>query len=205
MTIFSGLTTSRTVDVRSSELIPGDGERGDLRHEWADGLHHSALHREDPLDVPVHHLRKREEAKRLRRGSAVDYEEVIPALVDVALDIDQAEDLVQPGDDGELLCLDGLHPGPVHQLDEVLLDLPPVCFQPGLGVDLLCPQAPSDRGGLVHDVAIEGVGERMRGVGTHDQRPGTGSSRLHGGRGGNGGLAHAALSREEQDSHLQLA
>ena len=121
------------------------------------------------------------------------------------LHVDQAEDLVQPGDDGELLGLDRLDPRPVHQLDEVVLYLAPVGLQAGLGVDLLGPQVPRDGRGLVEHVAVEGVGERMGGVGAHHEGPASGPGGFDGGGGRDRRLAHAALSGEEQDSHPHLA
>ena len=159
ITIFSGFTTRRTLETVSSvricftavevavqpldrreHLVAGDRQRRHPRHDRADRLHDAPLHREDPLDVPVHDLGQRQQPQRLGGRRAVDHQHVVRADSHVRLDVDQAEDLVEAGDHGELLGLDRLGARPVHQLDEVVLDLAPVLLEPLLGVDLLRPQ-----------------------------------------------------------------
>ena len=90
---------------RAEELVVGDRQRRHLRDEGADRLHDPLLHREDPLDVPVHDLGQGQQSQRLRGRRAVDHEQVGGPLVDVPFDVDEAEDLVQAGDDRQLLRL----------------------------------------------------------------------------------------------------
>ena len=166
ITIFSGFTTRRTDDIaliredllhvvevavealhRGEHLVARDRQRRHPRDDRPYRLHHLALHGEDPLDVPVHDLRERQQSERLRRRRAVHHEHVVAPALHVRLHVDQGEDLVETGDHRELLGLDRLGPGPVHQLDEVVLDLAPVVLEPFLGVDLLRPEVLRDQRG----------------------------------------------------------
>ena len=69
---------------RGEDSVVGDGHRRDPRQQGPDRLHHPALHREDPFDVPVHGLREREEPERLGGGRAVHHQQVVPAGIGVA-------------------------------------------------------------------------------------------------------------------------
>jgi hypothetical protein len=144
---------------------------------------------------------QREQAKRLGRGRAVDDEQVVLAALDVGLHVDQREDLVQARDHRELLRLDRLDPGPVHHLDEVVLDLAPVGLQPALRVDLLGPQVLGDRGRVLADLQVERVRQRVGRIRAHDERPVTGGGRSNGGGRRDRRLAHAALAGEQEDPH----
>src|SRR4029453_19643248 len=58
---------------------------------------------EDPVDVPAERLGQRQQPQRLGGGGAVDNQRVGVAGLVVAVDVDQAEQLVQAGDDRQLL------------------------------------------------------------------------------------------------------
>ena len=121
------------------------------------------------------------------------------------LDVDEAEDLVQPRDHRQLLGLDRLDPCPAHQLDDVVLDLTPVGLQPLLRIDLLGPEQVRDLDRLVPDLDIERIGQGVGGIRAHHQGSMAGLRRPDGGGGRDGRLADAALSGEQQDPHLTVA
>ena len=118
----------------------------------------------------------------------------------VGHEIGEGEDLLEPGEQRQLLGLDGPHAGPVEQLGQVGAQVAPLLLQPLAGVELLA------RAGRRHR---ESAGRRAGGRG---RRPasGPGRSRQHqraeprvgaAERGGRRrrGLADAALAGEEQD------
>ena len=115
------------------------------------------------------------------------------------LDVGEGEDLVEAGDDRELLGLEPVDAGPAEDLAEVALDLVPALLHALLRVELLAPQVVGDRRGQRSERHVEGVGERVGRIGgQHDRaQPGVGAAD-RGGRGG-GGLADAALAGEEED------
>ena len=144
---------------------------------------------------------RRQQPERLGGRRAVDHEHVVVPRSDVGLHVDQREDLVEARDHRELLGLDRLGAGPVHQLDEVVLDLAPVVLEPLLRVDLLRPQVLGDQRRLRIDLDLEGIAERVRRVGRHHERALPLPGGAHGRRRGHGGLADAALTGEQDDSH----
>ena len=118
MTIRSGFRTSRTRDVRAvaQDLVHGDQvahERPDLgEHRLARERHVEqrpgqrprrgddlVLAREDLLQPPARDVGEREQAQRLAGGRAVDDEHVEVALLVVALELQQREQLVEAGGD----------------------------------------------------------------------------------------------------------
>ena len=61
------------------------------------------------------------------------------------LDVGEREDLVEAGDDRELLGLEAVDAGPVEDLAQVALDLVPALLHALLGVELLAPEVVGDR------------------------------------------------------------
>ena len=86
-----------------------------------------------------------------------------------------------------------------------LLDLAPVLLEALLRVDLLAEQLRRDLGQLGADLALERVGEAVRGVGGHHERPRALLRDAERRRGGDGRLADAALAGEHDDAHGQSA
>ena len=61
--------------------------------------------------------------------------------VGVLLDVGEGEDLVEAGDDRELLGFEAVDPGPGEDLLQPALDLVPGVLHALLGVELLAPRA----------------------------------------------------------------
>ena len=81
---------------------PGDHRPHDLVEAAAQG--------EDPVHVPGQDLGEREEPDGLRRRSAVHHHDVPAAVIGERLDLGEAEQLVEAGDDRQLFGLDGVGP-----------------------------------------------------------------------------------------------
>jgi hypothetical protein len=133
-------------------------------------------------------------------GEARDTD-VVLAAVDVLLDVGQAEDLVEPGDHGELFGFDGVHAGPVEERHHEFLDLAPVPLETLLRVDLLRPQVRRDLLSMGGEREVERVGQRMGRIGAHHQGPLPGGGRTHGGGSRDGRLPDPAFACEQQDAH----
>ena len=186
---------------RGEDPVVGDGHGRQPGEQRPDRLHHPSLHREDPLDVPVHGLGQREQPKGLRGGSAVHHQQVETPAVYVGLDVGEAEDLVQAGDHRELLGLDRVDPRPVQERDHELLDVAPVGLQPVLRVDLLGPQVRRDLLGAGGEGDIERVGEGVRRVCAHDERAVACHGSSHCSGRSDGCLADPALAGEQKNPH----
>jgi hypothetical protein len=87
-------------------------------------------------------------------------------------DVRESEHLVQSRNHGELLGFDRVGTGPVEERGEVRAHLGPRLFEPGPGVELLCvqPSDAVDRRRCVTEGNIEGVPERMGGIGGAHER-----------------------------------
>ncbi len=117
----------------------------------------------------------------------------------------EGEDLVHPGEHGELLGLDPLQTGPVEQLGEVVADVAPGILEPSLRIDLLRHQTVGDTGWFVAELDLKCVSETVSRIRRHDERAMPFVSRAQGGRSRHGGLAHPALSRHEDDPHCEAS
>ena len=130
-------------------------------------------------------------------GRAVDDDHVPLARLDVALEAQQAEQLVAAGRHGQLLGRDPLHAALDEHLPEPALHGRPVLLELDLRGDLLGPQVGRQLAGLVADGRLEHVGERVRRIGREHDRAQPGGGAAAGGGGGDGRLADAALARVE--------
>jgi hypothetical protein len=151
--------------------------------------------REDLLQPPARDVGEGQQAQRLAGRRAVDDDAAEAPLLVVALDLQQAEELVHPGRDGELLGADAIHAALEQHLAQPVLHRGPVALHLVLGGDLLGPQPLADRRRLAAHLHLEAVGQRMGRIGRqHD-----GVDALRGGdpRGGGGdrGLADSSLAR----------
>ena len=146
---------------------------------------------------PARGLRERQQPQRLTGRRAVDDDHVPAAVLDMALEPQQGEQLVAAGRDRQLLGRDPLDPALHQHRAEPLLHGRPVLLQLRLRRDLLRPQVGADLRGLAADRRLQHVGERVRRIGREHDRAQPGR-RATAGRGcGDGGLADAALARVE--------
>ena len=186
---------------RGKDLVACDGERSQAREHGTHDPRHRALQREDPVHVPGQDIREREKPHGLRRRCAVDNQNVPRPRVGVLFDLGQGEELVQAGQDRELLGLDAVETAPAEQFDEISADRSPGVLEALGGVDLLRPQALGHRGRVRSQGAGEGVGQGVGGVGRHHDGAQSGVGAPQRGGRGDGRLAHAALAGEEQRPH----
>ena len=182
-------------------VIPGHGHRGQAREDGPDDLGDGALDREDPVHVPGQDVGQRQQADRLRRRRAVDHEQVPRPLVRVLLDLGQGEELVQTGQDRQLLGLDVVETPPAQELDQISLDGSPGVLETLRRVHLLSPQPVHHPGRVRPERTVEGVGQGVGGVGGHHDGAQTGVGTAERRGRGHGRLAHASLAREEQCPH----
>ena len=104
-------------------------------------------------------------------GSAVDDDHVELAGFVVALDLEQAEELVHAGRHGQLLGSD-IHDSALQEhLPEPALDLSPVRLHLALGLDLLPPEIRPYRRWVGAEPELERVGKRVRRVGGEHHGP----------------------------------
>ena len=161
------------------------------------GADQAALPREHLLQPPVGDVGEAEQPQRLAGRGAVDDHRVELAGVVVALDLQQAEELVHARRDGQLLGGDVHHPAVGEQRAEPALDRAPVRLHLALRLHLLAPEPLADRGRVGPERGLERVGEAVRRVGGDDDRAQPGGGAAAGGRGGDAGLADAALAGVE--------
>ena len=109
------------------------------------GVEDPALLREDLVQPPARDVREREQAQRLAGRRAVDDHRVELAGLVVALDRQQAEQLVHARRDRQLLGADAVDAAGDQQLAEPVLDAGPVALHLVLGADLLAPEQVADR------------------------------------------------------------
>jgi hypothetical protein len=83
----------------------------------------------------------------------------------------------------------------------VALQPPPRAVQQAAGVDVRRGQAGVQLDGLAAEVGLEGVAQRVRGVGGDHQHLAAGAREQCGGGRGEGGLADASLAGEQDDAH----
>src|SRR5262249_33569256 len=94
---------------------------------------------------------------------------------------------------------DGVETRPAQDLLQVALDLAPCVLEALLGVELLAPQPRRDRRSDRRQRYVEGVGQRMGGVGREHDRPKAGVGAAQGRGSRRGRLADPALAGEQQD------
>ena len=157
------------------------------------------------VEPPARDVGEREQPQRLAGRRAVDDHDVPVALVDVALDLQQREQLVAAGRHGQLLGRDPVDALVDEQPAEPPLHRRPVALQLVLGLHLLGPQAAADVGRLGADARLQRLRQRVRGVGREHDRPlprgGAAACRGSGDR----RLADAALARVEDGPRPQRA
>ena len=106
------------------------------------------LPRKDLLEPPVGDVREAEQAQRFAGRRAVDDDGVVVAGVVMALDLQEAEELIHPRRNAELLGRDVHHAAVGQHRAEPRLDAAPVGLHLALGLDLLAPQHRRNRGGV---------------------------------------------------------
>jgi hypothetical protein len=115
----------------------------------------------------------------------------------MALDLEQAEQLVHARRDGQLLRRDAVDAALDEHLAEPLLHGAPVALELVLGRHLLRPQPVADLLRGRAEGRLERVAEAVRGVGRHHDRLEARRGAPARGRGGDGRLADAALAGVE--------
>ena len=161
---------------------------------------HPPLPREHLLQPPAGDLGEGEETERLTGRRAVDDHRVELARLVVALDLEQAEELVHPGRHRQLLRGDVHHATVGDHLSQPLLHGAPVDLHLALRLNLLAPQALADGSRLGPQRHIERIGEAVRRVRREDDGSQAGGRTAAGRGGGDAGLADAALARVKDDS-----
>ena len=161
---------------------------------------HPPLPREHLLQPPAGDLGEAEETQRFTGGRAVDDHRVELARLVVALDLEQAEELVHPGRHRQLLRGDVHHATVGDHLSQPLLHRAPVDLHLALRLNLLAPQALADGSRLGPQRHIERIGEAVRRVRREDDGSQAGGRTAAGRGGGDAGLADAALARVKDHS-----
>ena len=170
MTIRSGVITSRieTALAVAEDLVHRDqvldealdlaehplvGQRDveERARERPRGGQQRALAPEHLVEPPARDVGEREQPQRLAGRRAVDDHDVPAAVLDVALELEQAEQLVAAGRDGQLLGRDAVDALVDEQPAEPALDRGPVALELVLRLHLLGPQAAADLGRLGAD------------------------------------------------------
>jgi hypothetical protein len=156
-----------------------------------------ALRGQHALEPPGHYVGEGQEPQRLARGRAVDDHDVELALLVVALDPEQREELVHPGRDGQLLSRDAVDAALRQEVAQPCLDALPVALHLLLGLDLLAEQVAGDLHRLGAELRLERVGQTVRRVRREHHRAQPGRRAAARARGGDARLADAALARVE--------
>ncbi len=152
---------------------------------------------QDLVEPPAGDVGEREQPQGLAGRRAVDDHDVEVAGLVVALDLQQAEELVHARRHGQLLGGDAHHAAVGEQPGEPVLDGGPVRLHLALRLDLLRPEQVVDLGRVGAEGRLEGVGEAVRRVGRKDDRSQPGRRTTAGGGSGDAGLADAPLARVE--------
>ncbi len=132
--IATRLRASRSTSSKTAS--PGSGMSNSVR---ANGRE-PALRRQDALEPPGHDVGERQEPQRLAGGRAVHDHAVELALLVVALDPEQREQLVHARRDGQLLRRDAVDAALGQQVAEPALHAVPVALHLLLRLDLLAEQ-----------------------------------------------------------------
>ena len=136
------LRTRRCTSSRTAS--PGSETSSMARASGRDRGHELGRLREDLLQPPARDVGEGQQAQRLaRRGAVDDHAAEAPVLV-VALDLQQAEELVEAGRNRELLGADAVHAALEQQLAQPVLHRGPVALHLVLRRHLLGPQALAD-------------------------------------------------------------
>ena len=150
-------------------VVAGQRQVEHRARERPRGGHEALLPGEHLVEPPARDLGERQQAQRLARGRAVHDDHVELARLVVALELQQREDLVHPGRDGQLLGQDpvdaavGQHAAepPLHRVSSGARARPP-------------PAPPGPRGSAATGVGsgaqlgLERVRQAVRGIGRHD-------------------------------------
>ena len=134
----------QAVDLAEDVLV-GQLDVEERLRDRARGGDHLALDREDLLQPPLRDLGEREQPQRLARRRAVHDHDVVVARGVVALDLQQAEQLVHARRHGQLLGRDVHHAAVGEQARQPALDLPPVVPPSRAGPAPPDPRALADR------------------------------------------------------------
>ena len=159
--------------------------------------HDLLLPGKDALQPPAGDVGERQQAQRLAGRRAVDDDHVPVARLVVALELQEAEELVGARGDGELLGRDAVDALAHEQVAEPVLHRRPVAFHLVLGGDLLAEEVRIDAGGLAFERRLERVGERVRRVRRHHQRAGARGGAAARGARGDRRLAYPAFTGVE--------
>ena len=162
-----------------------------------------ALAAEHAVQPPARRVREREQPQRLAGRRAVDDDRVPLAGLGVALELEQAEQLVGAGRDGQLLGGDPLDAALGEHAAEPLLRGRPVALELVLRLHLLGPDAVADLGRLGADRGLQRLGQRVRGIGREDERARARRGAAARGGGSDGRLPDAALARVQDDPRRQ--
>lgn len=157
--------------------------------------------------MPGEVLGEGEQPQRLGGRRAVDDDQFPAARPGLLPQLQQGGDLLGAGQGGHLLGDDGIDPEGGEGVDEMACTTSHEPSKCRLPLTCRAQEVVLDLGGRAGargaQVAVEGVAEGVGGIGRHDE----GFDAVAGGRDGRrgrGGLADAALAREEQDGSSRL-
>ncbi len=155
----------------------------------------------EPPGVHLEGIGHAQQAHRLTGGRGIDNDYLEIALLRVAVDVDEADDLVHAGDEGQLFGQHRVHATLAQQPAHRLLQFAPAAAHLIENVDFLRPQVRRDFAWLGSERTIKTVRQAVRQVGADDKRAFARHGRANGGSGGNGRLPHSALAKIEDNAH----
>ncbi len=167
------------------------GRARDTREQAAD---HAPVGREEAFEVAGEGLGEREQPQR------VDDHRLPRARVREPVHLGEREELLDAGQDGQLLRVELVDSGAREDRAEVAAQVVPGVVDEVARVDLGGEQSRVHFGRSAAERDAERVAEGVRGVGRDDQRLAAVRGELGGGGGGQRRLADAALAGEEQDA-----
>jgi hypothetical protein len=159
------------------------------------------VRREQSLQVRRERLGQAEQPQRLRGGTAVDDHDLPQPALREAAHLTQGEQVLHAGQHGELVGHQLVDARAGQQRAEVVLEPGPRAVQQRPGVDVRGEEAGVEFCGLSPEVGLERIAERVRWVGGDRQHLAAGAREDGCGGRGEGGLADASLTGEQDDAH----
>ena len=182
-------------------------DRRDAVGEGADGFQDAALEGKDVLHVPLQRGRHADEAHGFGGGRAIQHDDVVAIFAAELVDVHQRAEFFHAGRMASSSASTSLMPVVRRTRDDVGGDLLPVAFDFLLNIDFVDGELVVDgvrvAGLAVEEVGfeVEGVGQAMRGIDTHDEGAIAQAGELQAGCGGKTGFPNASFAAEEKDAH----
>jgi hypothetical protein len=158
---------------------------------------------EQPLQISAHGLGEGQQPQGLGRRAAVDHDDVPGAGLRCALHRGECEQLLDTGQDRQLVRDQLVDARPGQHRGEVVAQPAPRTLEQCPGVDVRGEQAadPVDLRRLAAELGLQCVAQRVGRVRGDGQRLAAGPREMGGRRRGEGGLADPTLAREQHHPH----